>query len=153
MYAFFQSLFQYLLNGINATALWFGSVFTGFLDAIKSFFTALFGPIVLFVGGIWYLITSIFDIIVLIIQVVLGLLGVVSAVVGGVFNTFSGLMGFSGSTAYYALPSAYQQGFNAVTGFISNSGFNTLAYIMATFIWMSTAYAVIKIAGGGQGGN
>jgi|GEM_PF-3444378 len=153
MYAFFQSLFQNLLNGISSIANWFGSIFTAFFDGIKSFFTALFGPIILFLGGIWYLITSIFNIIVLIVQVVLGLLGVVSAVVGGVFNTFSGLMGFSGSTAYYALPSAYQQGFNAVTGFISDSGFNNLAYIMATFIWMGTAYAVIKIAGGGQGGN
>ena len=151
MYTFFQSLFQFLLNGIISIAQWFGSIFTGFFNAIKSFLTSLFGPVILFVGGIWYLITSIFNIIVLIVRVVLGLLGVVTAIVEGVLNTFSGLMGFSGSTSYYALPSAYQQGFNAVTGFISNSGFNTLAYIMATFIWMATAYAVIRIAGGNGG--
>lgn len=152
MYAFFQSLFQNLLNSIISLAQWFGGIFTGLFNAIKSFFTTLFGPIILLVGGIWYLITSLFSIIVLIIQVVLGLLGVVVAVIGGVINTFSGLLGFSGSTAYYALPSAYQQGFSAVTGFISNSGFNTIAYIMAAFVWMATAYAVIKIAGG-NGGN
>lgn len=152
MYTFFQSLFQWLLNGIISIAQWFGSIFTGFFNAIKSFLTALFGPVILLLGGIWYLITSLFNIVVLIVKVVLGLLGVVTAIVGGVFNTFSGLMGFSGSTSYYALPSAYQQGFSAVTGLMSQTGFNTLAYIMASFVWMGTAYAVIKIAGG-QGGN
>lgn len=152
MYYFFQSLFQYLLNGIISIAQWFGSIFTGFFNAIKSFFTALFGPIILLLSGIWYLITSIFNIIVLVIKVILGLLGVVVAIVGGVFNTFSGLMGFSGSTSYFALPSAYQQGFSAVTGFLNQTGFNTIAYIMAAFVWMGTAYAVIKIAGG-SGGN
>lgn len=152
MYTFFQTLFQYLLNGIISVAQWFGNIFTGFFNAIKNFFTALFGPIILLIGGIWYLITSIFNIIVLVIKVILGLLGVVVAVISGVINTFSGLMGFSGSTAYYAIPSSYQQGFNAVTGFFSNTGFNTIAYIMAAFVWMATAYAVIKIAGG-NGGN
>lgn len=151
MFVFFQSLFQSLLNGINSGLQWFGGIFTGFFDGIKNFFTNLFGPIVYFLLGLGYLFSSIFNIIVLTVQVVLGLLGVILAVVGGVINTFSGLMGFSGSTSYYVLPSAYQQGFTAVTGFLSNSGFNTLAYIMASFIWMGTAYAVIKIAGGNGG--
>lgn len=151
MYDFFQTLFQSLLNGIISIANWFGSIFTGFFNAIKSFFTALFGPIILLIGGIWYLITSIFNVIVLVIKVVLGLLGVVIAIIGGVFNTFSGLLGFSGSTSYFALPSAYQQGFGAVTGFLNQTGFNTIAYIMASFVWMGTAYAVIRIAGGNGG--
>ncbi|EGW40146.1 hypothetical protein [Desulfosporosinus sp. OT] len=152
MYAFFQSIFQGLLNGLISIAHWFGSIILGLFNAIKSFFTALFGPIILLLGGIWYLITNIFEVIVLIIKVVIGLLSVVFAIFGGVLNTFSGLMGFSGSTSYYALPGAYQQGFNTVTGFISQTGFNTIAYIMATFVWLATAYAVIKIAGG-NGGN
>ena len=152
MYDFFQSIFQWLLNGIISIAHWFGGIITGLFNGIKAFFAALFGPIILLLGGIWYLITSVFNIIVLIVRVVLGLLGFVTAIVGGVFNTFSGLMGYSGSTSYYALPSAYSQGFNAVTGVLNQTGFNTIAYIMATFVWMATAYAVIKIAGG-QGGN
>jgi len=152
MYEFFKSLFQSLLNGIISIAQWFGSIFTGFFNAIKSLLINLFEPIVLFIGGIWYLITSIFSVIVLIVKVVLGLLGVVYAIVGGVFSTFSGLLGFAGSTDNFVIPDAYQQGFSAVIGFISNSGFNTLAYIMASFVWLGTAYAVIKIAGG-QGAN
>ena len=149
MFTFFQSIFQSLLNGISSIAQWFGSLITNFFNALKSFITAIFGPIVLLVGGIWYLITSIFNIVVLVIKVVLGLLGVVVAVIGGVINTFSGLMGFSGSTSYYVLPGVYQQGFSAVTSLLGSTGFNTLAYIFAAFVWMGTAFAVIKIAGNG----
>jgi hypothetical protein len=155
MFDFFSSLFQSLLNGILGGVNWLassiGNFFTEFFNGITQFLINLFSPLILFFQGFWYLITSLFNIIVLIVQVILGMLGVLTAIIGGVINTFSELLGFSGSTAYYALPSAYQQGFNAVIGLLGQTGFNTMAYIMAVFVWIATVYAAIKIAGSGGG--
>jgi len=148
MYEFFQSLGQNILNGIITIAHWFGSIFTGLWTAFKSFMAQLFQTIILFFQGVWYLITKVFDIVVLVVQVLFGLFHVVWSVVVGIFSTFAQLLGFSGSTDYFYLPHAYQQGFSGVTGFLSQTGFNTVAYIAAAFIWMLTAYAVIRIAGG-----
>lgn len=148
MFEYFQSLGQSLLNGIISIANWFGGLFVGLFNGLKNFITTLFSPLILFVQGIWYLITSLFNIVILVIQVVQGLFYVVGGVIGGILNTFSQLMGFSGSTSYYYLPSAYSQGFSSVTGFLNQTGFNSMAYIAAFFIWMLTAYAVIRIAGG-----
>lgn len=148
MYNFFNSLGQHFMNGITNIANWFGSIFQLFFTGIKGFITSLFKPLILLFEGIWYLITSIFTIVVLVIKLILGLFHVVAAVIGGIFTTFGQLLGFTGTTSYYYLPSAYSQGFYGVADILNQAGFNTIAYIMAAFVWMLTAYAVIKIAGG-----
>lgn len=148
MYEFFQGLFQYLLNAIVSIANVLIGIPGALFNAFKSFMVQLFGPILLLFQGIWYLITSIFNIVILVVQVILGLFYVAAGVIGGIFSTFSQLMGFSGNTAYYNVPSAYSQGFSAVANFFSQTGFSNIAYIAAVFVWMLTAYAVIRIAGG-----
>lgn len=147
MYEFFQSLGQNILNGIIIIANWFGNIFSAIYNAIKSFFALLLKPIINFFQGVWYLITKVFDIVVLVVQVIFGLFHVVWSVIIGIFHTFSSLMGFSGSTDYYYLPNAYQQGWDGVTGIFNQTGFHTIASIMIVFVWILTAYAVIKIAG------
>lgn len=148
MYQFFQSLGQNLLNGIITAFQWLGNLFSNLWSSFTSFLSQLFQTVILFFQGIWYLLTKVFDIVVLVVQVLFGLFKVVWGVVGGIFHTFAQLMGFSGSTDYYYMPHAYQQGFSGVTGFLGQTGFNTIALIATAFIWMLTAYAIIKIAGG-----
>lgn len=148
MYEFFQSLFQHLLNGIITIANWFGQIFQNLWNGLKQFFALLFEPLLLFFKGLWYLITKVFDIVVLSVQVIFGLFKVVWAIVAGIFNTFASLMAFSGTTDYYYLPGAYQQGWDGVAGFFVRTGLNTIALVCCVFCWILTAYAVIKIAGG-----
>lgn len=148
MYEFFRSLGQHILNGVLAGIKWIASVLVCLWNAFKEFMGDFFEIIILVFKGFWYLIESIFSIVVLVIQVVLGLFKLVLAVVSGIFQTFYNLLTFSGSTSHYQLPSAYQQGFNSVTGFFGTTGFNTIAAIALVFVWIVTAFAVIKIAGG-----
>ncbi|WP_406677650.1 hypothetical protein [Moorella sp. ACPs] len=117
-------------------------------EALKQFVVALFQPFLWLVTGFTYLLSKCFDIVVLVIQILFGLFKLVGSVIAGVFNTFGQLLGFSGSTQYYYMPGAYQGGWNAVGDFLNQTGFNTIAVIMAVFIWLMTAYAIIKIAGG-----
>ncbi|MCK9313796.1 MAG: hypothetical protein M0P20_07090 [Methanocorpusculum sp.] len=148
MYTFFQGLIQGLMNGITSIANWFGSIFYNIFNALKSFFTFLLEPVILLFEGIWYLITSIFSIVVLVVKLILGIFHVVFAIIGGIFTTFGQLLGFTGTTSYYSLPSAYEPGFTSVLSILNQTGFNTIAYIFVVFVWMATAYAVINIAGG-----
>ncbi|MEL7656938.1 MAG: hypothetical protein AAGU75_13650 [Bacillota bacterium] len=148
MYNFFQSLIQNMMNAITNIANWFGSIFQGFFTGIKGFITTLFKPLILLFEGVWYLITNLFSIVVLVIKLILGLFHVVAAVIGGIFSTFGQLLGFTGITSYYHLPTAYHEGFYGIANILNQAGFNTVAYIMAAFVWMITAYAVIRIAGG-----
>lgn len=148
MYQFFQTLIQGLMDGISTIGNFFGSALGNLFNALKGFITTLFKPLILLFEGIWYLITSIFVVVVLVIKLIFGLFHVVIAVIGGIFSTFGQLLGFTGTTSYYYLPSAYSQGFYGIADILNQAGFNTIAYIMAAFVWMLTAYAVIKIAGG-----
>lgn len=148
MFDFFESLGQRILDGIGNASQWFGSLSVGFFEGLKGFITTLFSPLILLVEGIWYLISNLFDIVVLVIQVIIGLFYVLTGVTGGIFITFGQLMSFTGSTNNYILPSEYQQGLSFFTDFMSQSGLNNIAYIMAVFVWLLTAYAVIRIASG-----
>lgn len=148
MFEFFQSLAQNIVNGIDQMFAWLGGIFSSLWNSFKEFIAALFRPLLLFFQGIWYLLTKCFDIVVLVIQVVFGLFKVVISVIFGIFNTFAQLLGFSGSTDYYYMPGAYQQGYYGVSGFLNQTGISTIALIFAVFIWIMTAYAIIRIAGG-----
>lgn len=148
MYEFFQSLFQYIANFIIGIAHWFGQLLTNLWEGFKQFIALIFRPLLLFFQGLWYLLEKCFDIVVLAVQVIFGLFKVMGSIILGVFHTFAGLMGFSGRTDYYYLPQVYQQGWDGVFNFLSVTGVNTIALIMAVFVWLLTAYAVIRIAGG-----
>ena len=148
MYEFFQSLFQKLASAIGSAFAWLGNVFASMFNALKQFFAWLFQPVILFFKGLFYLLDKCFDIVVLVIQVIFGLFKVIGSVILGVFHTFAQLLGFSGSTGYYRVPSAYHDGWYGVADFLNQTGFSTIALIMAAFVWMLAAYAVIRIAGG-----
>ena len=148
MFEFFEKLFQYLVIALRGFFSWIGDLFQGLFEGIKSIFVALFKPIITFFQGFFYLLDKCFYIIVLVIQVIFGLFKVVGAVTVGIFNTFGQLLSFSGGSGYYYMPESYQQGWNTVAGFFNSTGFGTIALLMSAFIWIMTAYAVIRIAGG-----
>lgn len=148
MYEFFHGLFQGFLDKLLGFFTWLGTLFQGMFQGIEELFTALFKPIIVFLNGIFYLLTQCFYIVVLVVQVVFGIFKVLGAVIAGIFNTFSQLLSFTGGTGHYSMPSEYQQGWGIVTDFLNSTGFSTIAVIMTAFIWMMTAYAVIRIAGG-----
>lgn len=148
MFEFLQSLGQNIVNGIVQLFLWLGSLFTNLFNGFKEFVAAIFRPLLLFFQGIWYLLTKCFDIVVLAVQVIFSLFKVFMAIITGIFHTFSGMMGYSGNSDYYYIPNAYQQGFNGIARFLEQTGLSTIALIMIVFVWILTAYAVIRIAGG-----
>ncbi len=148
MYEFFHGLFQNGINVIWSFFSWIGNVLETLFGALKTVLITLFQPVIAFFLGIAYLLTKCFYIAVLVVQVIFGLFKVVLGVILGVFNTFAQLLGFSGSTDYYYLPNAYQPGWNAVTDILSSTGVHTIAILMTVFVWLITAYAVIRIAGG-----
>ncbi len=148
MYEFFETLFGYLVQILQTFFSWLGDLCRGFFDSIKEVLIILLKPILLFFKGLFYLLEKCFDIVVLVVQVIFGIFKVLGSVVLGVFNTFSQLLSYSGSTSHYYMPGAYQQGWDSVTGFLNSTGFSTIAAVMCVFIWLMTAYAVIRIAGG-----
>jgi hypothetical protein len=150
MFEFFQSLAQNIINGIGQMFSWLGGVFSSLWNWFKEFIAAIFRPLLLFFQGIWYLLTKCFDIVVLAVQVIFGLFKVIMSVIVGIFHTFAGLLGFSGSSDYYYMPDAYSHGYNVVAEFLNQTGLSTIASIMIVFIWIATAYAVIRIAGAEQ---
>jgi hypothetical protein len=148
MYEFFQDILQGLLNGVSSLFGWLGNTLSSLWEALKQFVVSLLQPFLWLVTGFGYMLSNIFVLVVHVIQVIYGLFKVVGSVIVGAYNTFGQLLGFSGSTQYYVLPSAYQGGWGAVVNYLNQTGFNTIALIMAAFVWLLTAYAIIKIAGG-----
>ncbi|TEB15173.1 hypothetical protein Psfp_02349 [Pelotomaculum sp. FP] len=148
MYEFLQNLGGNIVNGISRMFTWLGNFINDLWNGFKTFIALIFQPILIFFQGIWYLITKCFDMVVLSVQVVFGLFKVVLSVIAGIFHTFAGLLGFSGNTDYYYMPAAYQQGYDGVSNFLRQTGLSTIALILMVFVWIMTAYALIRIAGG-----
>ncbi len=148
MFEFFEALFRNLVQAFKSFFSWLGHVLQSFFNGIKELFAALFKPVILFFKGLFYLLEKCFYIVVLVIQVVFGIFKLLGAVILGVFNTFAQLLGFTGSTSHYYIPGAYHQGWDSVVGFLNSTGISTIAVLMTVFIWLMTAYAVIRIAGG-----
>lgn len=148
MYEFFHGLFENLLGGISSFFAWIGGLIGGFFEGFKNVLVALFEPVLILVDGLYYLITQCFGIVVLVVQIIFGLFKVLGGVITGAYNTFSQLLNYSGSTDYYYMPQAYQGGWDVVTNFMDSTGISTIALIMAVFVWLATAYAVIRVAGG-----
>lgn len=148
MFEFLQGLGQNILNGIGQMFAWLAGLFGNLWDSFKEFIAAIFRPLLLFFQGIWYMLTKCFDIVVLAVQVIFGLFKVLGSIIAGIFNTFAGLLGFSGTTDYYYMPDAYHYGYNGVVNLLNQTGISVIATIMAVLIWMITAYAVIRIIGG-----
>lgn len=142
-----RGFFKNLIDALGGFFSWLGDLLVGIFNAIKSFFAELFEPVILFFKGVVYLLTKCFQIVILVIQVIFGIFKLIGAVIEGIFNTFSQLLGYDGSTSHYYMPSAYSQGWDTVAGFFNSTGFSTIAVIMTVFIWMVTAYAVLRIAG------
>ena len=148
MYEFFHGLFENQLGGISSFFAWIGGILGSLFNGFKNILVALFEPILILVDGLYYLITQCFGIVVLVVQIIFGLFKVLGGVIAGAYNTFAQLLNYSGSTDYYYMPGAYRQGWDVVTNFMDSTGISTIALIMAVFIWMATAYVVIRIAGG-----
>ncbi|HHV76206.1 MAG TPA: hypothetical protein GXX39_02385 [Syntrophothermus lipocalidus] len=148
MYEFFHSLLEHVVNALGTFFAWLGNLLQGLFNALKSVLIAIMQPLVAFFTGLAYLLGKCFYIVVLVVQVIFGLFKVVGAVILGVFNTFAQLLSFGGSTDYYYLPDAYRTGWDGVTGFLASTGVHTIAIIMTVFVWLMTAYALMRIAGG-----
>ena len=136
------------MNGIGSGIGWLGGLIKNVFIDLKTVLVTLLKPIIVFINGIVYLLTKIFDIVILIIQVIFGLFKAVGGVITGIINTLTALKSYTGTTSYYNLPSSYNEGWHGVFDILNNAGFNTLALIMMFFVWVLTAYAIIKIAGG-----
>lgn len=148
MYEFFQSLLEKVVNALGTFFAWIGTLLQGLFNALKTVLVTIMHPLVAFFTGIAYLLSKCFYIVVLVVQVIFGVFKVVIGITLGVFNTFAQLLSFSGSTDHYYLPEAYRQGWNAVADVLSSTGVHTIAVIMTVFVWLMTAYAVMRIAGG-----
>ncbi|ADI02562.1 hypothetical protein [Syntrophothermus lipocalidus] len=148
MYEFLHSLLEHVVNVLGTFFAWLGNLLQALFNALKSVLIAIMQPLVAFFTGIAYLLSKCFYIVVLVVQVIFGLFKLIGAVILGVFNTFAQLLSFGGSTDYYYLPDAYRTGWDGVTGFLASTGVHTIAVIMTVFVWLMTAYALIRIAGG-----
>lgn len=148
MYEFSQSLLEKVVNALGTFFAWIGTLLQGLFNALKTVLVTIMHPLVAFFTGIAYLLSKCFYIVVLVVQVIFGVFKVVIGITLGVFNTFAQLLSFSGSTDHYYLPEAYRQGWNAVADVLSSTGVHTIAVIMTVFVWLMTAYAVMRIAGG-----
>jgi hypothetical protein len=159
MFEFFGGLFINMLNWfgqkLNDLGEFFGgaigklgNLIGGLLEklfqGIVNVLSFLFRPILDVLMGIWFFIQQLFNIVILVIKIIVRLFQIIGELINEVIRAIFGL-NYTGSQAYYRLPNAYQSGFLSVVEFLDETGFSKIALIFAFFIWIATAYAVVKI--------
>jgi len=121
-----------------------GGLLEKLLNAIITFFSYIFRPILDIIMGLWFFLQQLFNVIILIIMIIARLFQIVGQLISEVMGVIFGF-NYTGSYSYYNIPNAYQSGFYSVLSFLDETGFSKIALIAAFFIWICTAYAVIKI--------
>lgn len=144
LFSFLSNLGSEIVDGISSLANFLGRTLNNLFEALKQVLVWLFQPIYDLIMGFVYLLIKIGELLIFIVRIIARLFQIAEEIISEIYNT---LLGFSytGSTNYYHIPSAYNDLFQQVTGFFNQTGFNTIAYIMAVFVWILAAYAAIKI--------
>lgn len=146
MFEFFETIGQYILDGLAYFFGVLGNFISGAFNTLLNFLGIIFKPILWLINGFLYLLEKIFQIVVLIIQIIYHLFLVLWSIAEGLFRTLFSF-NYTGTSQYYRLPSQYSEGFTAVSGFLSNTGFNTIALILAVFVWILGAIIIIRMIG------
>jgi len=121
-----------------------GSILKNAFDVLIKVLGFFLSPILAVILGIVFFIQQVMNIAILIIRIIARLFQIAGQLIGEVFGALYGL-NYTGSTSHYVLPSAYQSGFMAIINFMDQTGLSKIALILAFFIWIMTAYAVVKI--------
>lgn len=139
-----NDLGQFLGGAIGELGNLIGGLLEKLLQGIVNVLSFLFRPILDILMGIWFFIQQLFNVVILVIQIIVRLFQIVGQMISEVISAIFGFK-YTGSQVYYRLPNAYESGFMAVINFLDETGFSKIALIFAFFIWIMTAYAVIKI--------
>lgn len=145
LFGFLSNLGNNIVSGIEQFANFIGNTLNNLFEALKQVLYWLFQPIFDFLAAIVFFFSKLMVIFLYIIRIIARLFEIAKEIISEIIGTLTGF-GYSGSTAYYNIPSAYGDSFSQVAGFFNQTGFNTIAYIMAVFVWILTAYTVVKIA-------
>lgn len=146
MYEFFEQIGQSILNGLAYFFGILGNFLSNSFNTLLNFLAKLFTPIIWLVEGFLYLLNKIFYVVLLILDIIHYFFLVIWAIGEALFRTMFNF-NYTGSTAYYNLPSQYQQGYSAVSTFLRTTGFNTIALILAVFVWILGAIVIIRLIG------
>lgn len=146
MFEFFGRLGQSILNGLAYFFGVLGSFLSNSFNTLLNFLVDIFTPIIWLVKGFLYLLDRIFQIVLLILDIIRYFFTVVWALGEALFRVLTNF-NYTGSTEYYRLPSQYSEGYTAVTNFLSSTGFNKIALILAVFVWIFGAILIIRIIG------
>lgn len=115
----------------------FGVLFQGIINVLKF----IFKPIFALVAIIFYLIYKIAELVVMLIKVLVAIGKLLYSFVIGLFNTI-GSLSWSGSSADHG---SWSGAFAEVFQALETYQLNKIAYVISFFIWVTTAFAVIKI--------
>lgn len=165
MWDFFSGLWSAGLNWVRQTAEAIaGSFMTGlrglgqfladtlgvFFNRLTAYLSNLFGPLVDFIGGLVYFLTSTLELVGLLVAILLYLVQVVAAIGGGLIRSMVSLATFEASqltpmhNPYAAGTSLFMQWFNAAGG-------GVLAQVFSWGVWLLAGYAILGLfAGGGK---
>lgn len=153
MFTFFGSLWQHfatwlgnLLNGLigpimqalNSTV----SLIANGFNKLMTFLGNLVGMLAGFIGGIVYLLEKVVQLLGLLVETIGLLLEMLLSVLEGIVHTFASL-------AAAPIPSEsagpFANAFGYVLPLLDKAGFQTVGYVAAALIWITTGTAIMRL--------
>lgn len=131
---FFQNLLSVVLK-------FFSSLFGFLINSIFNFLKLLFKPILILIALIFYVIYKIGELIVSLVMVIVGIGKLLYSFLIGIFSTL-GSLSWNDTTPQHG---SWTITFNQVFDSLELFQLDKIAYVVSFIIWISTAFAVIKI--------
>lgn len=133
-----------VIDALQSFGGWLSRTFGDWFTAITGFLSTILRPLLDLVGGLFYLLQSLVDVLILLVQLLLLLVQVLVAIVGGLFRSLAALATFDPASVQ-ASANPYQVGTELILGQWAAAGGNVVAAVLSWAVWLALAYAVLRL--------
>jgi len=140
----FDSATNAIISALQSFGGWLSRTFGDWFTALTGFLSAILRPFLDLVGGLFYLLQNIVDVIILLVQVLLLVIQVLLATVGGLFRSLAALAAFDPASVQVSA-NPYSPGTELILGQWQAAGGDVVASVLSWAVWLALAYAVLRL--------
>ncbi len=132
------------IGALQSFGNWLSRTFGDLFTAVTGFLSTILRPFLELVGGLFYLLQGLVDVVILLVQVLLLVVQVLLATVGGLFRSLAALAVWDPASVQ-ASPNPYQVGTELILGQWAAAGGDVVAAVLSWAVWLALAYAVLRL--------
>lgn len=135
-----------LVWALQRMGAWLSDTFGDLFTALTGYLSTILRPFLDLIGGLFYLLQSVVDVVIMVMQVLLLLVQVLLATVGGLFRSLAALVSWDPATVAEGR-NPFATGTDLILGQWAAAGGDVVASILSWAVWLLFAVGVVRLLG------